>query len=156
MRRRRALRKRSRLRPWLCLFALLAGVWFTLVWADARLRPQLHALAAMQAMACEEHIPLAFAAMGCIAFVGCMPLIRNDSNTLHWVCGIGGCVLSQLWCVLALISESDALSATAVMVSLWAAYLAVMLCARFAHWCFWMELWCMAGVLLAATAFGGP
>ncbi len=55
MRRRRALRKRSRLRPWLCLFALVAGVWFTLVWADARLRPQLHALAAMQAMACEEH-----------------------------------------------------------------------------------------------------
>lgn len=55
MRRRRALRKRSRLRPWLCLFALLAAVWFALVWADARLRPQLHALAAMQAMACEEH-----------------------------------------------------------------------------------------------------
>ena len=125
-------------------------LWTVMVWAIAVTGYTV------MAKACEEHIPLAFAAMGCIAFVGCMPLIRNDSNTLHWVCGIGGCVLSQLWCVLALISESDALSATAVMVSLWAAYLAVMLCARFAHWCFWMELWCMAGVLLAATAFGGP
>lgn len=55
MRRRRALRKRSRLRPWLCLAACLAAAWFTLVWADARLRPQLYALAAMQAMAGEEH-----------------------------------------------------------------------------------------------------
>jgi sporulation protein YunB len=55
MRRRRALRKRSRLRPWLCLAACLAAVWLLLVWADARLRPQLYALAAMQAMAGEEH-----------------------------------------------------------------------------------------------------
>ncbi len=55
MRRRRAFRKRSRLRPWLCLAACLAVVWFSLVWADARLRPQLHALAAMQALAGEEH-----------------------------------------------------------------------------------------------------
>lgn len=125
-------------------------LWTIMVWAIAVTGYIL------MVMACEEHIPLAFTAMGCIAFVGCMPLIRNDSNTLHWVCGIGGCVLSQLWCVLALLSGGDALSATAVMASLWAAYLAVMLCARFAHWCFWMELWCMAGVLLAATAFGGP
>ena len=55
MRRRRAFRKRSRLRPWLCFAACLAAVWLLLVWADARLRPQLHALAAMQAMAGEEH-----------------------------------------------------------------------------------------------------
>ncbi len=55
MRRRRAFRKRSFIKPWLCLFALGAAVWFALVWADARLRPQLHALAAMQAMAGEEH-----------------------------------------------------------------------------------------------------
>ena len=53
--RRRAFRKRSRLRPWLCLAACLAAVWLVLVWADARLRPQLYALAAMQAMAGEEH-----------------------------------------------------------------------------------------------------
>ena len=55
MRRRRAFRKRSRLRPWLCVAACLAAVWLLLVWADARLRPQLYALAAMQAMAGEEH-----------------------------------------------------------------------------------------------------
>ena len=55
MRRRRAFRKRSRVKPWLCFAACLAAVWFLLVWADARLRPQLHALAAMQAMAGEEH-----------------------------------------------------------------------------------------------------
>ena len=53
--RRHAFRKRSRLRPWLCLAACLAAVYLTLVWADARLRPQLYALAAMQAMAGEEH-----------------------------------------------------------------------------------------------------
>lgn len=55
MRRRRAFRKRSRLRPWLCFAVCLAAAWLLLVWADARLRPQLHALAAMQAMAGEEH-----------------------------------------------------------------------------------------------------
>ena len=55
MRRRRAFRKRSRVKPWLCFAACLAAVWFLLVWADARLRTQLHALAAMQAMAGEEH-----------------------------------------------------------------------------------------------------
>ena len=55
MRRRRAFRKRSRLRPWLCLAVCLAAAWLSLVWADARLRPQLYALAAMQAMAGEEH-----------------------------------------------------------------------------------------------------
>lgn len=55
MRRRRAVRKRSRLRPWLCLAACLAAVWLSLVWADTRLRGQLYALAAMQAMAGEEH-----------------------------------------------------------------------------------------------------
>lgn len=53
--RRRTFRKRSRLRPWLCLAACLGAVWLALVWADARLRPQLYALAAMQAMAGEEH-----------------------------------------------------------------------------------------------------
>ena len=55
MRRKMRLRRRSRLRPWLCLAALLAAVWLALVWADARLRPQLYALAAMQAMSGEEH-----------------------------------------------------------------------------------------------------
>ena len=55
MRRRHAFRKRSRVKPWLCLAALIAAVWFALAWADARLRPQLHALAATQAMAGEEH-----------------------------------------------------------------------------------------------------
>ncbi len=53
--RRRTFRRRSRLRPWLCLAACLAAVWLLLVWADARLRPQLYALAAMQALAGEEH-----------------------------------------------------------------------------------------------------
>ena len=55
MRRRRRMYRRSRLRPWLCLFLMIAAVWLLLVWADARLRPQLHALAAMQAMQAEEH-----------------------------------------------------------------------------------------------------
>lgn len=123
--------------------------WTLMVWAIAI------AGYILMVSVCEGYIPLAFAAMGCIAFVGCMPLIRNDSNTLHWVCGVSGCVLSQLWCVLALISESGALSATAIMMSLWAAYLAVMLCARFAHWCFWMELWCMAGVVMAVWVLRG-
>lgn len=55
MRRRMRLPRRSRLRPWLCLLSLIVGVWLLLVWADARLRPQLHALAAMQALQSEEH-----------------------------------------------------------------------------------------------------
>ena len=55
MQRRRAIRRRSRRKPWLCLVALLAAGWLVLVWADARLRPQLHALAAMQALSHEEH-----------------------------------------------------------------------------------------------------
>lgn len=55
MRRRRAFQRRSRLRPWLCAAACLAAVWLSLVWADTRLRGQLYALAAMQAMAGEEH-----------------------------------------------------------------------------------------------------
>ena len=49
------MRRRSRLRPWICLLTLIAAVWLLLVWADARLRPQLHALAAMQALQAEEH-----------------------------------------------------------------------------------------------------
>lgn len=44
------------LRAWLCLSALLAAIVLTVAAADARLRPQLHALAAMQALAAEEHI----------------------------------------------------------------------------------------------------
>lgn len=55
MRRRRPVgRRRSVLRAWLCLFALLTAVVLSVVWVDARVRRQLHAMAEVRALAIQE------------------------------------------------------------------------------------------------------
>ena len=111
-------------------------LWTLMVWAIAAIGYWL------MCSASEDYVPLAFVSMACIGFVGAMPLIKNDNNTLHWVCGIGGCVLSQIWCIL--------VTGLTPVVAWWWAYsvlLTILLCTEHARqWCFWMELWCMAAV----------
>ena len=77
MRRRRAFRRHSRLRPLLCFAACLAGVWLLLARTDARLRPQLYALAAMQAAAGEEHA-LNDAVLSALENGRCASLVQID------------------------------------------------------------------------------
>ena len=82
MRRRRRMYRRSRLRPWLCLLLVIAAVWLLLVWADARLRPQLHALAAMQAMQAEEHAmnDAVLRALGDGQYDSLVTVVQNDAG----------------------------------------------------------------------------
>lgn len=112
-------------------------LWTLMVWAIA-----IGGYALMAATA-ERLIPLAFAACACIAFVGCMPLIRGDHNTLHWVLGVAGCVLSQVWC--------GVVGGLWPLLGWWLAWglLMFVLCrvGQGRTWCFWMEVWCMAAVL---------
>lgn len=39
---------------------------------------------------------LGFGSLACLMFCGAMPLIDKDNTVMHWVCGVSGCVLSQL------------------------------------------------------------
>ena len=119
-------------------------MWTLMVWAIAAIGYWL------MCSASEDYVPLAFVSMACIGFVGAMPLIKNDSNTLHWVCGIGGCVLSQVWCVVTAMAKP--LPAVGLLVTAWAVYGVVMVCARGRKWCFWLEVWCMAMVVMVAMA----
>ncbi|MBQ7546266.1 MAG: sporulation protein YunB [Clostridia bacterium] len=82
MRRRRRMYRRSRLRPWLCLLLIIAAVWLLLVWADARLRPQLHALAAMQALQVEEHAmnDAVLRALGDGQYDTLVTVVQNDAG----------------------------------------------------------------------------
>lgn len=74
--------RRSRLRPWLCLLLIIAAVWLLLVWADARLRPQLHALAAMQALQVEEHAmnDAVLRALGDGQYDTLVTVVQNDAG----------------------------------------------------------------------------
>ena len=88
----------------------------------------------------ESLIPLAFATSGSIAFVGCMPLIKNENNILHWICGIIGCALSQVWCIL---------TAGFIPILLWwVAYcIMLILTKQTSKWSFWLEMWCIGSVV---------
>lgn len=111
-------------------------LWTLMVWTIAAVGYVLMAATS------ESLIPLAFATCVCITFVGCMPLIKGEHNTLHWVFGIAGCVLSQLWCILA-----AGFAPVLLWWCLWCVVMAVLLYADRARiWCLLMELWCMATV----------
>lgn len=124
-------------------------LWTVMVWAIAVVGY------VMMCMTGEDHVPVAFVYLSCIAFVGAMPLIKGDHNTMHWLFGITGCAASQLWCVLQC-AAADSITPLCSVVTLWALYLVIMLCARMRHWCFWMEVWCMAAVIMTAWMTGGP
>lgn len=112
-------------------------LWTLMVWAIAAVGYWLMAATS------ERLIPLAFAACGCIAFVGCMPLIRGEHNTLHWVLGISGCALSQVWCLLV-----GGLWPLLAWWSVWLVAMGVLWAAGHGRvWCFVMEVWCMAAVV---------
>lgn len=112
-------------------------LWTLMVWAIAVAGYWLMAATS------ERLVPLAFAACACIVFVGCMPLIRGNHNTLHWVFGVTGCVLSQLWCAL--------VAGLWPLLAWWAGWCVVMgvlwAVGKGRVWCFVMEVWCMASVL---------
>ena len=108
-------------------------LWTLMVWAIAAIGYFL------MASKSESLIPLAFATSGSIAFVGCMPLIKNERNILHWICGITGCVLSQVWCIL---------TAGFIPILLWwLAYCIMLILTKQTNkWCFWLEMWCISSV----------
>lgn len=116
------------------------ALWTLMVWAIAAVGYWL--------MATVGNVPVAFLYLASIAFVGAMPLIKGEHNTLHWICGITGCAASQLWCVLTCVTTDGSMPVVAAWLCAWALYAAIMLCARFRHWCFWMEVWCMASVVM--------
>ena len=111
-------------------------LWTLMVWAIAIIGYIL--------MASKPFIPLSFISCACIAFVGCMPLIKGEHNTLHWILGILGCVFSQIWCI--------CVAGILPMLMWWYLYcilLTTLICIEKANtWCFWLELWCMIGVLI--------
>ncbi len=116
------------------------ALWTLMVWAIAAVGYWLM---------CRDgdgYVPIAFLYLACIAFVGCMPLIKGEHNTLHWICGITGCAASQVWCVLMAITKP--LPPVGIWVTAWALFGIIMLCARLRHWCFWLEVWCMVMVVI--------
>ena len=111
-------------------------LWTLMVWAIAAIGYTL------MVSKSEQLIPLAFASCACISFVGCMPLIKGEHNTLHWVFGITGCVLSQLWCILV-----AGICRLLIWWWLWCVLVIILICIQQARtWCFWLEIWCMMAV----------
>ena len=92
----------------------------------------------------EQWAWVAFLACSCIIFVGAIPLIKEERNTLHNILGISAGVISQLWIVLCNISSPSAISS---LVSWWIVYV-VLLPVMGRKWCLWVELWCMVSVIL--------
>ena len=121
------------------------ALWTLMVWAIAAVGYWL--------MATVGNVPVAFLYLASIVFVGAMPLIKGKHNTLHWICGITGCAASQLWCVLTCVTTEGYMPVVAAWICVWALYAAIMLCARFRHWCFWMEVWCMASVVIVLNLY---
>jgi hypothetical protein len=39
---------------------------------------------------------LGFGTMACLCFCGAVPLFLKDNVIMHWVCGVSGCILSQI------------------------------------------------------------
>lgn len=113
-------------------------MWTLMVWAIAATGYVL-----MCKMS-DEYVPVAFVACCALAFVGVMPLVRNERNTLHNIMGVVAGVVSQLWCVL--------VAGIGPMVAWWWLYAVVLTCMLCLgcgrKWCLVAELWCMAGVAL--------
>lgn len=39
---------------------------------------------------------LGFGTLACLMFCGAVPLFMKDNVVMHWVCGVSGCILSQI------------------------------------------------------------
>ena len=118
-------------------------LWTLMVWAIAVVGYLL------MCMTSKDYVPVAFTYLACISFVGCMPLISGEHNTMHWAFGITGCAASQLWCLL--VAMDNSWQVVEIWVTAWVLYGIIMLCAFFKHWCFWMEVWCMLATILVSS-----
>lgn len=95
----------------------------------------------------ESYAGVAFASCACIAFVGAMPLIPGEHNTLHNIIGIIGCLLSQLWVALA--------GDWQVLFLWWWAFVIILLAmVKYGlgwKWCLVAEMWCLLAVVFVLT-----
>lgn len=85
---------------------------------------------------------VAFLSCSCLGFVGIMPLIEGQHNTVHNILGIGACLLSQLWCGL--------VGSWQLLIIGWVLY-SVLLPLFKSKWCFFAEIWCL--VIITITRF---
>ena len=83
---------------------------------------------------------LAFLACSSLAFVGAMPLVKNQKNTLHNILGTVAAILSQLWVFL------DQYPDYKWLLIVWIIY-AILLLILKNKWCFVAELICIGTVV---------
>lgn len=89
----------------------------------------------------ETYSGIAFASCAFLTFVGAMPLIKYEKNTLHYVFGILTCIFSQLWVLLA----GDWIT----LLVLWIMYGIWMIITKGNKWCFLAEIWCLLNIIIA-------
>lgn len=81
---------------------------------------------------------VAFLSCSCLGFVGIMPLIEGQHNTVHNILGIGACLLSQLWCGL--------VGGGYPLIIWWVLYV-ILLPFFKSKWCFFAEIWCLISII---------
>lgn len=122
------------------------ALWTLMVWAIAAVGYWL------MAGVLGRYIPLAFAVLACMVFVGAMPLLRHEENTKHYIFAAVGGVLSQLWCILV-----AGFWWIFLWWWLWCVVMIVLLYfgkARF--WCLLIELWAMAAAVWTIVLIRNP
>ena len=82
---------------------------------------------------------IAFLSCACIGFIGLLPLVKDTLNTAHNILGIGGCLLSQLWCGL--------VGNWQFLIAGWLLYL-ILLPFMKSKWCFFVEIWCLLNIII--------